>query len=146
MTPPWNLLTGKIDQIRHWNILHQRTMVVSHHVTSGLGEPKVSHSNTAFWPSVNVFVIPSSVRIWGGSSATTHTKRNETHRDLHPQLCLISDKTNTHQWHRRWCWWWWSHACWRPGTDRWQCLPGRHPLVLEPRSLSENVWSPCRLL
>lgn len=47
-------------------------------MTLGLGEPKVSHSNKAFWPSANVYMFPSSVRIWGDSSETihTHTKRN----------------------------------------------------------------------
>lgn len=54
-------------------------------MTAGLGEPKVSHSSKAFWPSANVSLLPSSVRICGGSSETTHTERSETCSDTHRQ-------------------------------------------------------------
>lgn len=56
-------------------------------MTLGLGEPKVSQSSVAFDPSVNVYIIMSSVMIWAGSSETTHTKRCETHThtEVHTQ-------------------------------------------------------------
>lgn len=52
--------------------MQQNTILykVSHHVTLGFGEPKLSHSNKAFWPSANLYANPSSVRICGGSSET----------------------------------------------------------------------------
>lgn len=51
-------------------------------MTLGLGEPKVSHSNTAFCPSIKVYVLPSSVRICGGSSETQQEEEIRRNRTL----------------------------------------------------------------
>lgn len=57
---------------------------VPHHTTLGFGEPKVSHSSEAFWPSRKVYGLPSSLRIWGGNSGNKENvpaMRCEPHRE-----------------------------------------------------------------
>lgn len=65
-------------------------------MTFGLGEPKVSHSSEAFWPSRNVYVVPSSLRIWAGSSETApRTKRSEPRdRYRHSKSRMCETLTN----------------------------------------------------
>lgn len=61
----------------------KRCRPAPHHATLGLGEPKVSHSSEAFWPSTKVYTLPSSLRIWAGSSENKHTQRevSQPHRN-----------------------------------------------------------------
>lgn len=64
-------------------------------MTLGLGEPNVSQSRIAFWPSVYLYNFPSSVRIWGGSSATRHTETICTHAHTQIKIKIATCRNQT---------------------------------------------------
>lgn len=72
-------------------------MSAPHHMTLGLGEPKVSHSSEAFWPSTKVYTLPSSLRIWAGSSENKNTQRevSQPHRNRRYQRAAPGEQKTT---------------------------------------------------
>lgn len=72
--PPNNNQDSWLEQFWHVRKGHPTGSSLSHHVTLGRGEPKVSQASSIICPSATEYIRPSSVRIWGGSSRKTKYK------------------------------------------------------------------------